>query len=226
MKRLFIPLLLFIFVAPLAHGQALTPSEEAARTERPATLAERQRKSRECGPQFEYVQKTPFRIAEGVAGPVVKGSPEQFLIIVSMVQQPPGEQGFAITRSHPLPNGGFASFDFCRAVELLILEPPKKLPSTRRILAFQLRRNLKILKDYPNTFATKKALRQLLTLPEQTYVLLRKAPDFDPAEWAYEHGANVSVRTPDMPAVKYSTKEEEIVLFPILASWREAQLSQ
>lgn len=187
-------------LAGAASGQSLSPSEEAALSEREATVAETARRQLDCELLPEFLGQK--QIADGVIGSVVKLPDLSFLTIMQMVYAGAEQDTFEVRAFDDIPNGGIAAFDFCNVVSLDTFIQPTQAGQITRLQALQLRQGLDLEQDYPNTskYLTDNAL--VVDVPKGTYVLVDTS---DPvvSEWYSESGGTWAAQNADGPGIGF-----------------------
>ncbi|MCV6587236.1 MAG: hypothetical protein OIF47_17040 [Marinibacterium sp.] len=150
-----------------APSHALSPSEQAAQSERPATQAERRVHKTECAFSVKGGKRTT--IARSVSAQITT-LPEMRLLKLLDVQTQPGGKA-SVRKYKDLPNGGIAGKDFCGPVQIANLTPNPRVGDVSNILALRLRPGLDLRRDYPTTSRAIFRNDQLLTLPAGRYAV-------------------------------------------------------
>ena len=186
---------ILIFVATSAS--ALSPSEQAAKSMRPPTAAERELHAQGC--KFPPKSTGRIELAPGVFAEIIETGQIQILTTLKSVSSGDGKNAYFAALPF-LPNGGIAGKDFCGVVGETHLAPPKRNGATISTIALRLRSNLDLPAEYPNTFKTIDRGDYLTTFPAGRYYMLnmsqkRMADWFEAfgTDWAMQHSSQPSV---------------------------------
>ena len=186
--------------ASAAVAADLSPSEQAAVSQRDATAEEISRRSETCSLNPNVLgQKL---IAEGIPVTVVELPALSFVVSVRMVFNGPEANTFDIQGFDDVPNGGIAGYDFCNVVSLDTFQPATKAGDVIRMMAIQLRQGLDIEADYPNTSQDILNRDLLIEVDAGTYALLDTSPPLVDA-WFKEHGPAWGMQNADGPGIGF-----------------------
>ena len=134
-------------------GQTLSVSEQAAASERKPTASEQ--KLRQAGCSWSEARgKNRVSPVSGVVGRTVTLNQISIVKAMQVKRIAKGENGFAVERFAPLPNGGIAGKDFCGFGFAFTFENPDRMGAVIQFGGVVLRDGLDLAADYPNTAQT------------------------------------------------------------------------
>lgn len=161
---------LICFACLFTSAQAdLSPSEQAAQSQRPATAEEQRLRKSGCTLEPQANLGT-LQVQPGLAFKQVKLPGFQVLALLFLTQAAPGGKQ-SIDAFKPLPNGGIAGKDFCGAIQLTT---PKSKSGVLRTMALRLRSNMDVMALYPNTAKTAQSRGMLEHIPAGRYIQVKE----------------------------------------------------
>ncbi len=213
MKLCDAAVLVSLLCAPLSlDAQSLTPSELAAKTERPMTDQERATWSEEC--TFQPVRDTrvdTLSLNDTWSGPVVYLPPIRMLLLLSVRVDDPDQKTRKIVSWPDLPNGGLARFDFCTVTRVEELVPFTQQNQPVSYMGLRLRLNVDLEFDYPNAFPQIEKYNQILSTPPGRYIAIESDDAEAVMDWIRENYQTIPFRIDRFPAIRL----DDVVYFPV-----------
>jgi len=202
--------------APNVSGaQSLTPSEQAAKTQRQMTGEERATWSKEC--KFQPVRDTrvdALSLNDMWSGPVVFLPPIRMLLFLSVRVDDPDQRTRKIVNWPDLPNGGLARFDFCSVMGVEELVPFTQHNQPVSYAGLRLRLNVDLETDYPSALPQMKKHGQILSTPPGRYIAITSDDPEAVLDWIRENYQTIPFREDRFPAITI----DDAVYFPISRS--------